>query len=582
MDQKDNTERVQIFHKIAVSIAAVAGVAAIILIGVLVVNFMYGRVVEPALSDELAELKLIVTQQPDNEKVISHVRNLDLKLRQITFRRLDRTRKGSVLLLCSFGLLFISLKFTSTLSEKLPCPKDQAESPQTQEQMALWARRAVTVAMVIASCGAIAVFVRPRPDFTDAAAIIEKPGDQQETDTAQVSAWPSDEEINTNWAVFRGLGGLGIRQTGDYPQTLNGNVLWKTPVPLASMSSPVVWNDHIFLTGADEQKRQIYCYDAVTGKMLWTGDLSNVPGRDDAEIEVMEDTGFAAPTPVTDGKHVCAIFATGDIGCFDYQGNRLWAKNLGIPDSMYGYASSLTMYQDMVIVQYDQGYHDEGKSKLIALDFATGTVAWQTPRPVSNSWASPTVVKIGENYQLLTSADPFVIAYDPADGKELWRSECVAGDVAPTQIVANGLVLVVEPYSHMAALRPDGTGNVTETHLAWQADDSIPDICSPVSYGDRVFLLTTEGSLTCYDMTDGKLIWEEDLDANYQTSPSIVAGKMYLLSDKGQLLVANVDSEFTEIARSTIGQGCYASPAFVKDCIYIRTVENLYCIGKKD
>ncbi len=575
MDQNDRTASIEGRHQLAVSIAIFASIAALILIGVLVVNYMYGRVVEPALSDELAEWKLMVAQQPDNEKVITHVRQLDLKLRQLTFRRFDRSRKGSLLLLFFLGLLFSALKYASTLFPKLPHPQGQQQSPQLQELKALRARRAVTIVMILASCGAIAVFVRPRPDLTDAAATIEITKIDPKAAT-----WPDLEEINANWATFRGPNGSGIRMTGDYPTTLDGNVLWKTAVPLSSMSSPVVWKDRIFLTGADKELRQIYCYDAVSGKLLWTGDMSNVAGSDN--VDVMEDTGFAASTPVTDGTHVCAIFATGDIGCFDYEGKKLWAKNLGTPESSYGYASSLTMYAGKVIVQYDQGYYDDGLSRMIALDMATGQIAWQIKRPVSNSWASPTVVSGGEKDMLLTCADPFVIAYNPADGKELWRAECVADDVAPTQILVNGLVIVIEPYNHMAAIRADGTGDVTETHIAWQVDDNIPDICSPVSNGKYVFLLVSEGTLLCHDVTDGKLLWEEELDATYYASPSIVAGNMYLLSEKGQLLVATTGSEFSEVVRSSIDQKCYATPAFTGGRIYIRTVENLFCIGKKD
>ncbi len=583
MDQNFNIERVKMLHKIAIVISVAASIAAVVFIGVVVVNYMYGLVVEPALSDELAEWKLMVTEHPGDEKIVAHVRELDLKLRQLTFSRFDRTRKGSILLVCSLGLLFVSLKYALSLSPKLPQPQGQQQSPESQELKALWSRRAVTATMIVAGCGAIFVFIQQRPDFTDAVAKIGVTGGQEQPGTANVNSWPTPEEINANWATFRGPGGLGVRDTGDYPTTFDGNVLWKTPVPMASMSSPVVWNDRIFLTGADDVKREVYCYDAASGKMLWTGDMSNVAGSaKDEELEVMEDTGFAAPTPVTDGKHVCAIFATGDIGCFDYTGKRVWAKNLGRPDSIYGYASSLTMYKGNVIVQYDQGHYDDGISKLIALDFATGAIAWQTKRPVSNSWASPTVVTDGKKDMLLTSADPFVIAYDPAGGKELWRAECVAGDVASTQILVNGLVLAIEPYSQMAAIRASGAGNITETHVAWLAEDGIPDICSPISNGKEVFLLETEGLLTCFNMADGKMVWEKELDKSYQASPSIVSGKMYLLSTKGEMLVTTGSGEFTEVARSSIDEGCSATPAFAGGHIYIRTVKNLYCIGKKD
>ena len=394
------------------------------------------------------------------------------------------------------------------------------------------------------------------------------------------------EQISENWPGFRGPGGLGISAYTNVPADWNGKtgdgILWKTRVPLPGNSSPVIWGDRIFLSGGDPNELQVFCFDAVSGRLLWTGDVKRAPLKSDEEpFEVMEDTGFAAPTVVTDGRRVYAIFATGDIGCFDFDGKRIWTRSLGIPDSSYGYASSLAMYRNLVLIQFDQGGPDDGISRLIALDGVTGQTVWETKRPVPNSWSSPIVTKVGNQFQLITCGDPWVIAYDPAKGTELWRAKCLYGDIAPSPVYANGLVFAIEPYSKLVAVRPDGRGDVTETHIAWSLDEGAPDICSPVSNGELIFLLATEGLLSCYKVEDGTKLWEQDLRENFLASPSLVGDKLYLLAEEGVMFIVQAGAEYKELTRCELGEDCHASPAFADGRIYIRGLENLYCIGKK-
>ncbi len=164
----------------------------------------------------------------------------------------------------------------------------------------------------------------------------------------------------------------------------------------------------MFVSGAKKSKRQVYCFDAVAGQLLWTGEVTGAVGSSAATVDVSEDTGFAASTVVTDGRRVYAIFANGDVGSFDFDGKTMWTKNLGSPDSAYGYASSLAMYQNLLLIQYDQGMAEEEKSRMIALDGFSGPVVWEVKRPVSSSWTSPIVAKVGDGYQLITRGEPWV------------------------------------------------------------------------------------------------------------------------------------------------------------------------------
>ena len=254
-------------------------------------------------------------------------------------------------------------------------------------------------------------------------------------------------------------------------------------------------------------------------------------------------------------------------------------RNMEVPDSAYGYASSLDMYRNLLIIQYDQGAADDEISKLIALDTFTGRTVWETKRPTPNTWSSPIVVEVENEPQIITCGDPCVIAYNPTNGTEIWRAKCLGGEIAPSPIYTAGLIIAIEPYTAMVAIKPDGKGDVTKTHIAWIADESTPDISCPVSNDEFIFLLTTEGLLTCFKTTDGTKLWEHELQKNFLASPSIAGNRLYMLSEKGVMYIAEIGAEYKELAKCQLGEECFASPAFMDGRIYIRAIKNLYCIG---
>jgi outer membrane protein assembly factor BamB len=239
------------------------------------------------------------------------------------------------------------------------------------------------------------------------------------------------------------------------------------------------------------------------------------------------------------------------------------------------------VFNGLVIVQFDQG-SEEGKSELIALNLADGNVAWRTKRPVPNSWTSPTIAKTEKGYRILASGSPWVMGYEPQTGQELWKASCLGSDIAPTQIFAGGLVLAVQPYNKLYAIRMDNSGgDVTQPGMAWQTQGDMPDICSPVSDGKLAWTLTTDGTMNCFDLADGKLVYKHSLEGDFHASPSLVGDKLYILSRKGQMILLQAGREFKEISRSAIDEECYASPAFGQGRIFLRSTKSLYCIGQK-
>jgi outer membrane protein assembly factor BamB len=553
-----------------VATAVVGAVFSLIVCVFLALNYGRSIVIDTPEELELLSLKSEVSKRPDDEHLLSRIRVLDLHIRQKRARAIFRSRKGSYLLLGGIIMFLIGAKCSDSLRKELPAPSSQGDPQNRQTREATWSRWAVTGGVAMLVLGVFSLMACPRVD-------LPKPD----------SPYPSIEEVNKNWASFRGPGGSGISAYTNIPTDWDGEtgrgILWKTRAPLSGNSSPVVWGDRVFLSGGDANDLQVYCFDAASGDLLWTGDVTRVrPMPDEDPYEPMEDTGFATPTVVTDGRRVCAIFVTGDVGCFDFNGRKVWEKSLGLPDSSYGYAASLAIYQNMILIQFDQGGVDDGMSELIALDGSSGRVVWRTKRPVGNSWSSPIVASVGDQFQVITCADPWVIAYNPADGEELWRVDCLYGDVASSPIYANGHVLAIEPASEMVAIRPDGRGDVTKTHIAWINEDGAPEFCSPVSNGELIFMLLEDGLLSCHKVSDGTKLWEEDLREYFYASPGLVGEKLYMLDEKGVMHIAETSPKYKELAKCKLGEDCHASPAFADGRIYIRGDEHLYCIGNND
>ena len=562
----DQVPATSTWYPCAVTTAILSGVFSIVVLTFLLLNYGRSKMVGTPEETKLTELRSELRNKPDDQQLLSQIRQFDLEFRAKHIRALDRALKGGYLLLGGVVVFIISLRFAIEFKKKPPAPQPGADQLKEQVTNAKFARWAVTGGLAVLVLGSLFMVTRPQIDFA-------------KSGTANRNSF-------TEWASFRGPNGAGISAYTNVPSSWDGKtaqgILWKTEIPLPGNNSPVVWGDRVFLSGADPNNRQVFCFDASTGQLLWKGDVLGLTKKDEEPLQMSEETGYAAPTVATDGRHVCAIFPTGDIACFDFTGKKVWEQNLGRPDSAYGYASSLAVYKNMFLIQYDQGGVEDEKSNMIALDGFSDRIAWQTKRPVGNSWSSPIVAKVGEQLQIITCADPWVIGYNPSDGTELWRVKCLSGDIAPSPSYANGLVFVIEPYSKVVAIKPDGKGDVTKTNVAWVNDEGGPDICSPLSNDKYVFLMATEGLLQCLNFSDGKKVWEKDLQEYFLASPSLVGDKLYLLSEKGVMYIAEAGAEYKQLAKCELGEKCFASPAFADGRIYIRGIKNLYCIGNSN
>ena len=380
---------------------------------------------------------------------------------------------------------------------------------------------------------------------------------------AAIAPHPSEEEIAKAWPRFRGPDGSGVAPYASIAETWDAssgkNILWKTPVPLPGNSSPVVWGNRVFLSGADRNRREVDCFDADGGKLLWRGEL---PAAASSGKPPNEDVGYASPTVATDGRRAFAVFANGDVAAFDFAGRPVWLRSLGYPENVYGHAASPATFRDLLLVPMDQGLNVKaGKSKLLALDMATGKTVWERNAPVPNSWTSPIVVRAAGRDQLITAADPWVIAYRLPDGAELWRVKCLYGDIGPSPAFAAGRAYVAAETASLCAIAADGVGNVTASKVLWTADEGKTSLCSPLATENFVLVLAAEGVLTCFDAKRGGKLWEEDFDTKFKASPVMAAGRLCLVAESGKAFVVLPGLKGCKrLGGGDIGEPCVGTP----------------------
>lgn len=605
--------------KLPITYRAVLGTAVVaamftLTVGLLVtIDFTRRGQYELFDSPRYLKLKERLAENPDNAQLRERIRQLDQRLRINYFRHRQFMARGLVLLIGGIAVTVLAARWAASLRPQMPAPalpEEGSDDPLAREQR--WGRRAAVavIAATLMLMGTVALQAdRILPASTDQLVAAEtkklsagaggSPVDGAAADAkksppqkAVARPLPSYEEYRRQWPRFRGPTGSGETPLTDIPRKWNAaegeGIAWKTTVPLPGPNSPVVWNDRVFVSGATAEEQAVFCFNAETGELSWQLDVP-VEVENAEEFEVAEYTGHAAPTMATDGVRAYAIFASGNLVASDYAGRQLWRKNLGVPKNNYGHASSLATHEDLLIVQYDQGTANDDLSKLIAFEGATGDVAWEVSRSVPTSWATPIVVRYQDRPMVITTVDPWVIAYQADTGEELWRADCLSGEVGPSPVFSDGVVYAANEMCGMFAIRADGEGDVTDTHIQWFTDFDVPDVSSPLVTDQYTFMISY-GLLACFELGQSdnleeprEPLWEEDLWEDVSSSPGYADGVIYLFSksDKGKGWVIKPAADGCErMAEFEMGEPVRSSPAFMPGRIYIRGKEHLFCIGK--
>jgi len=564
----------------ALASAVVAGLFCLVVIGLLASAQIRNGTLNFQNSEELAALREMLLKAPDRadaERLKEKIRERDLELRRQLLSRQAFTETGGYLLAGGVLVFLLAASRAATYRQRQPaCP--MPIEPDAEDRAARLARGSVIAlgAAVVASAAILLVWTGRTP-LSESAPV-------EAVAAGPAAVFPSDEEIARQWPRFRGPGGLGTTTYTNVPTSWNGKtgdgIAWKAAVPLAGAGSPIVWGDRIFLTGADAARREVYCYQASDGRLLWQKPVQTPAGAAEPS-NAKDNSGYAASTGATDGQRVYVIFASGDLACFDFAGQPIWARNIGPLSNTYGHASSLAMYRNLLIVQLDQGETGRTLSVIRGLDALTGKTVWETNRPVPSSWATPIIISTPRGDQLIACGNPWVIAYEPATGTELWRAKGLGGDIAPSPTFGGGLVLAAGASSKLLAIRPDGQSDVTATRVAWTAEDGLPDIPSPVANDRLVWLVTSSGTLTACRLKDGSKVYEKELDMNFNSSPTLAGDRLYVTSNKGVTLILGTGEEFKELGRNELGERVDASPAFQDGRLYLRGTKHLFALGAK-
>jgi outer membrane protein assembly factor BamB len=418
-----------------------------------------------------------------------------------------------------------------------------------------------------------------------------------------------------NWPAWRGPHGSGISAESIVPihWSTNQNVAWKAPLPDRGNSTPIIWEQRVFLTQAieKEDRRAVFCFDAKTGSLLWQAGVTWM------EREPKDPNNPpCTPSAVTDGKRVIAWFGSAGVYCYDFTGRELWHRALGSPTHEWGYASSLVLLGNLCIMNFGPGT----RSFVVALNKKNGETVWkhdlagmpadsqwkdyagQTPyddRPgaakisdVAGSWATPLVVRAASRDEVIVAVPLRMLALSARTGRELWYCDGPNIGIYSSPFYGEGLALLAAGglQNSMMAVTPGGSGNVTSTHRAWfqSRPNSKTTIGSGIIVQKQIYNVTTGGFLECIDLKTGNLLWDQRLVGtgarnSIWSSPVFAGQYLYVSNQNTDVFVIRPGARFECIATNSIGgELMNASLAIADGAFFLRTEKNLWCVREKN
>ncbi len=383
-----------------------------------------------------------------------------------------------------------------------------------------------------------------------------------------------------DWPRFRGPSGQGESTETGLPQEWSEtrNVLWKQPIPGAGWSSPSIAGNRIWLTTATDQgaSLRLLSLDRDTGRTLLDTEVFRVKDKGPG---IHKKNSFASPTAIVRGDRIWVHYGFYGTACLSATGDILWKQTLKY-EPQHGPGGSPVLFEDLLIISCD-GFDAQF---VVALDAATGKVRWKTPRGKGNqAYTTPLVIDVAGKPQVVSPGAHRAYAYDPRTGKEIWNIEYGAGfSNVPAAVYAHGLVYICSGFFQpiLFAVRPDGQGNVTKSHVAWQYPRAVPLTPSPIVVGGELYMISDNGIGTCLDAKTGSLNWKRRIGGNHSASPVAADGRIYFLSEEGESTVLAPGREYRELVRNTVEERTLASLAISGKAIFLRGDRSLYRIQK--
>ena len=399
--------------------------------------------------------------------------------------------------------------------------------------------------------------------------------------------------------MFRGPHGNGAVADARLPLRWSetNNVRWKIAVPYVGWSSPVVQGDQIWVTSATAKGQDFFafCVDVTSGRILFEKHLFHADAPEPLGNAV---NGYASPSPAIEKGRVYVHFGSYGTACLDTAtGDVLWKREDLKCRHYRGPGSSVILYRDLLILTFD----GVDVQYVTALDKRTGKTVWKSDRTTKwndldekgqpkregdfrKGFATPLVIDVGGKEQLISSGSSMLFAYEPDTGKEIWRVRNTAHTPAVSPIFSGGLVLAVTGHgdAEMLAIRPDGTNDVTDSHVVWRAaGKDVPQTPSPVTLDGLLYMLADHGALTCLETGSGKTVWREPIGGSYLASPIYDGERIYFFGASGKTTVIRAGRTFEKLAENQLSSGFMASPAVAGNSLILRTKTHLYSVGVK-
>lgn len=384
------------------------------------------------------------------------------------------------------------------------------------------------------------------------------------------------------WPEFRGPTGQGHSAERGLPLewSESQNVIWKTPVPGRGWSSPVVAGNRVWMTTAAQNSGGLslraLAFDVETGREVINAEVFRFRNRN----LLNPKNSHASPTPVVEGDQVYVHFGADGTAALDAATGEIAWKAQFPYESQHGNGGSPVLYRELLVFSCDGDF----EAFVVALDKRSGKVRWKTHRrrPFAQAYTTPLVIRVGERDQILSVGAFRAAAYDPDSGKEIWRVSYDDGfSNVPRPVYGHGLVYIATGFQTPAllAVRADGTGDVTGTHIAWTMRRSAPYTPSPLLIGDELYVVNDLGIVTCLDARTGERHWQQRIGGNHSASPIFADGRIYFLSEEGVATVIAPGKEFRRLATSELDGATLASMAVSRGSIFIRSHSHLYRIG---
>lgn len=416
-----------------------------------------------------------------------------------------------------------------------------------------------------------------------------------------------------DWPQWRGPRLDGTSSERNLPRTWSPgeNIAWKTPIPGVGHSSPIVVGGRVFVTTclvgdkANDKPRLLLCLERSTGSILWQREVCRSPLEPKHKLN-----SYASSTPASDGKLVYVTFLrsrpmTPDdakidprlrqslaawktvvpevvVAAYDLDGKKAWERVPGRFYSPHGFCSSPILYQDVVIVNADQ----DATAYIVALDRESGKERWRIDRPNrTRSYCVPLIAEAGGKTQMVLTGSLGVDSYDPASGKHIWHMEGPTEQYVASPVLGSGLFFMTAGYPtyHNWAVRPDGVGDITKSHVVWHEDKTSARkaayVPSPLAVERWFWMISDQGALSCFEAKTGKRLWMEQLGDHHSGSPVLADGHVYLTDDAGVTYVLKAGGAFELVSRNALGEECYSSPAVSGGSIFVRTARHIWCVG---